>query len=536
MPIIQVRDFSFAYPNQAQRALQGVNLQIDEGSFTLLCGRSGSGKTTLLRHLKRELAPHGRAQGEIYIGGKAREALAPKESASLVGFVMQQPENQLVTDTVWHELAFGLENLSLPTQVIRRRVAETAHFFGIAPWFSRRVESLSGGQKQVLNLASVMAMQPRVLVLDEPTAQLDPIAAKNFLQALERVNSELGVTVVISEHRLEDVLPLADQVAYLADGKLAFAGAPRDFVAHIAAHPQARFAQALPEAARLALALQAPPPYPISVREGRNMVAARAPGSPAPKQAAPTPKGEVLLSARGVWYAYPEAEQPALRGLDIALRRGALHMLLGGNASGKSTALLALCGLCKPQRGSVTRARGARVALLMQNPQALFAADTLEADLMAQAGQGGYTHADMQAWAQRLGVAHLLERHPYDLSGGEMQKAALCKVLLMRPDVLLLDEPTKGVDAFAREQIALLLEQLARQGRAVAVVTHDVELAARHGDTCAMMFAGELLASDAGREFFLGNNFYTTAVNRMTRGLIDGCVTLEDVLQRVQSV
>ena len=531
MEALKLEELTFTYPNSSQSALRSVSLDFPEGAFTVVCGRSGCGKTTLLRCLKRELTPHGQMEGRIWVEGRAQASLSPAQSAQTVGFVMQNPENQVVTDTVWHELAFGLENLGLPSTVIRRRVAETAHFFGMNGWYEREVHTLSGGQKQILNLAAILALQPRVVVLDEPTAQLDPIAAKEFLQALRRIHVELGLTVIVSEHRLEEVFPLADQAVYLEGGQVAFAGPPRDLCAWIATQGVADFEDALPAATRLACALRAEPPYPISVQEGRQWVASRVWKASPPASKPPAPADKVQLSARDVWYRYAREEDFVLRGFSLDVRAGQVLCLVGGNGSGKSTALSLLSGLYRPAKGRVKRAGGVRVAMLSQNPQTLFVCDTLGEDLMELSQTAGYGEDEARDTAQWLGLGDLWARHPYDLSGGEMQKAALAKLLLLRPDVLLLDEPTKGIDAFAKEGLAARFHELAAAGAALVLVTHDLEFAARHADVCAMLFGGEVLCQDEGKAFFLGNHFYTTAINRMTRGLLPECVVIEDVLR-----
>lgn len=543
-------EYSFRYAGSDSPALSGVNLSIPEGEVTLLCGGSGSGKTTLLRSMKSELRPVGKCEGRLRVLGTPPGEMALADSASRVGFVMQDPDNQIVTDRVWHELAFGLENLGLPTEAIRRRVAETAHFFGIGDWFEKKTRELSGGQKQTLNLAAVMAMQPDMLLLDEPTAQLDPVAAADFLQLLWRVNRELGMTVVLSEHRLEDVLPFASQVVFLEKGTLAMCGTPRQFVQYVYRENN-HFACALPAAARLARSLpdrrnaetDRDGVYPLSVREGRrwleehmddlekmrcgegNETAASESGSMESRGR----EHSAAIEARELWFRYGRTEDFVLKGADFTANRGELHAVVGGNGSGKSTLLKVLVGAERPSRGRVEVEKGLRIAMLAQAPQALFAMDSLEEDLMEWSERFGYSMEHMKEQAEHFGLLGLMKRHPYDLSGGEMQKAALLKLLLTEPDILLLDEPTKGIDAFAKEEMKEILQEQKEAGRTIALVTHDLEFAAMTADRCSMMFGGQLVCTGGGREFFLDNVFYTTGVNRMTRGILPGCVTVEDV-------
>ena len=534
MEKITVDGLSFLYPEGVEYALKNIGFSIRKGAFLLVCGRSGCGKTTLLRCLKKEIAPHGKQTGHVFFDGREASRLSVTESAAMVGFVMQDPENQIVTDTVWHELAFGLENLGLPTGVIRRRVAETAHFFGIGPWFEKNVNELSGGQKQILNLASVMAMQPEVIILDEPTAQLDPIAAKEFLQTLKRINGELGKTVVLSEHRLEDVLPIADSVLYLEEAEKKFFGSPGAFSEWCICRKEETFIPALPAAARLAAGMGKTSDIPLSVKEGRIFLSTFHDKihDTAPRQMEKSSK-RVAVSAKDIWFRYGRQDDFVLKGLGIEIRKSEIHCILGGNGSGKSTLLGVLAGLFKPARGKVRPADDTRAAVLMQNPKTMFVCDTLRADLMENAEGFGYTEQDVTNMAQAFGLSQLLEKHPYDLSGGEMQKAAIAKLLLLKPNVLFLDEPVKGIDAFAKNELGRIWKRLAKEGVAIVLVTHDLEFAAVHADRCSMMFGGDVVCSDEGRAFFLGNNFYTTSVNRMTRGILPDCVTLKDVFRYV---
>lgn len=528
MPMVQLKDWGFCYPGCEKPVLSHIDLAIEEGAFVLLCGASGSGKSTLLSHLKREMAPHGTQRGSILWQGEPLSSLGEKKSAQRIGYVAQTPDTQIVTDTVWHELAFGLENLGMPVQVMRRRVAEIAHFFGIESWFRQKTDTLSGGQKQLVNLASVLVMQPSLLILDEPTAQLDPVAARQFLQAVTRVHEELGVTVLLCEHTLEEVLEPATQVLFLQGGVLAFDGTPQAFLQRMAAPSSADFRFALPAASRLALSLGKTEPVPVTVQQGRSLLKSqRARITARPRQANNRGvQAPAVLQAKELWFRY-EAERPfVLRGFSMALYEGEIHALVGGNGCGKSTALAALCGGVKPQRG---RCRGkAKTALLAQDTRAMFFYDTVETELMHTAR----AHGQLDRWeeiVERLQIGPLMEKHPYDISVGERQRAALAKCLFTGANVLLLDEPTKGMDVFSKHRLARLLETAKHMRQAVCLVTHDLEFAAAVADRCSMMFDGTVMATDEGRAFFLGNQFYTTAVHRMTQGILPGCVVQEDL-------
>ncbi|MDR0817462.1 MAG: ATP-binding cassette domain-containing protein [Clostridiales Family XIII bacterium] len=538
MAVIEVRDFSFTYPGCRAKVLSGISIDVERGDFVLICGKSGSGKTTLLKNLKPEIAPGGSAEGSIRLDGRAE--LSHAESAKLIGFVMQDPDNQIVMDSVWLELAFGMENLAVPPEEIGRRIGEIAGFFGIQSWFSKSVFELSGGQKQILNLASVIAMQADIIVLDEPTAQLDPIAAKEFLQMLKRVNSELGKTVIISEHRFEDVLSLADEVVCLEEGHIKYSGTNSGFASFLEGDTSG-FSLALPAPTRLAIKYPIDAEAPLDVREGRKwlteamktrrLIAATETLSSASQHTCevPTRQPPVLLAAKDVWFKYGKADDFVLRGLTADIREGTIHAFVGGNGSGKSTLMKLLGGVLRPNKGSIRAAKGKSVRLLPQDPKSVFVCDTLADDLREH--EPDATDEQIDALTERLGIAHLTDRHPYDLSSGEMQKAALAKILLLKPDVLLLDEPVKSLDAFSRASLAKILHELSEDGVTIAMVTHDVEFAAEHADRCSMVFGSAIIAEGTGRDFFGHNMFYTTSISRMTRGIIDGCILIGDITE-----
>ena len=535
LALLSFVNYTFTYPEGDRPALDRITFSLNRGEILLLCGPTGSGKTTLLRSMKAETVPAGREEGEVFIRDCPRSG-TPENFT--VGYVAQDPTNQIVMDTVWHELAFGLENLGLPSPVIRRRMAETANFFGIEDWIEKKVSALSGGQKQLLNLASVLAMQPDLLLLDEPTAQLDPIASKEFLQMVRRINRELGITVVLSEHRLEDALPMADQVAYLEEGKLLHFCPPEEFVRCLY-RSSSSFTLALPAAAQIAHRLTGGQllKYPLSVREGRRWLEEAGVSFHNGAAAQRPSEAEKVLWARELWYRYDRTAPFVIRDGELQLQRGEIYAIVGGNGSGKTTLLHLLSGVFRPSRGRVWRDPQSRVGLLSQNPKSLFTADTLREEMMELSASNSYGETEAAAMLERLGLSRLAERHPYDLSGGEMQKAALAKILLLSPRILLLDEPTKGLDAAARKELREILLQLRAEGRSLLLVTHDLDFAASVSDRCSMLFDGGILSTDAGKQFFAANLFYTTETNRMTRNLMprqpevftQACVTVEDV-------
>ena len=528
-----LQNLSFTYPGAAAPALADIDLQISQGEYVLLCGRSGCGKTTLLRHLKTVLTPHGARSGSVLLDGTPLEQIALREQAAEIGFVMQNPDDQIVTDKVWHELAFGLENLGCEQSVMRLRVAEMASFFGIQDWFHREVAELSGGQKQLLNLASIMAMQPKVLILDEPTSQLDPIAASDFLAVLGKINRELGTTILLTEHRLEEAFPLATAVAVMDGGRLLCTGTPAEVGQRLKAMGHRMFL-AMPAAMRIWAAVESDAPCPVTVREGRDFLQEFASHKPLlplteePKQ----PKREPVITVAGAWFRYEEDSPDVVKGLDLQLGRGEFLALLGGNGAGKSTTLKLLSGLKKPYRGDIVVS--GTLGMLPQNPQTLFVKKTVREDLFEIFSGSKLPKRQQEERVARMvrlcRLDTLLDRHPYDLSGGEQQRAALAKVLLLQPEILLLDEPTKGLDAEFKQLFAEILRALLAQGVSLLMVSHDVEFCARYAHRCALFFDGSVVTEATPRAFFSGNSFYTTAANRIARPLEPHAVTAEDVM------
>lgn len=463
-PAIEVRSLSFAYPDADAAVLEGLDWSVPQGAFALLVGGTGSGKSTLLSLLKPEIAPAGTRSGELRVLGELVADMDVRASAERVGYVFQDPENQIVCETVWHEMAFGLENLGLARDEMRRRVAETSYFFGMEDWLHRDTDTLSGGRKQLLSLAAVLALRPRVLLLDEPTSQLDPVAEKNFLHALFRVNRELGCTVVVATHQPRPMLEYATCAYRIEDG-------------HVR------------EVADLAS---------LGGREGLLALDSCQPAQGAAPGAAAIREG---------WFRYDRAAGWVLRGLDVAFSAGAVHAIVGGNGCGKSTMLSVLAKTAKLQRGRMVRG-AASAALLPQNPKALLVAETVRDELMEWASTCGYDEAAAQEQAARLSLAGLEARHPYDLSGGQRQQLALAKLLLIGPELLLLDEPTKGLDLASRRIIARALRDHAQAGGAVIMSTHDLDFAEQVADDIAMMFDGEIACMEPPADFFADNVFY----------------------------
>lgn len=539
MAHFQIQNLTFSYPNRETPTLLDINLSIAQGEYVVLCGQSGSGKTSLLRHLKSVLTPHGQRSGHILFHGIPLEKVSLHEQALKIGYVMQNPQEQIVTDKVWHELSFGLESTGCDPVTMRSRVAEMACYFGIQDWFHKDVATLSGGQKQLLNLASIMAMRPEVLILDEPTSQLDPLAASDFLNTVRKINIELGTTVIITEHRLEDIFPAADRVIVMEKGRIAACGTPREIGQQLWQTQHPMFT-ALPTPMRVFYETNAQGSCPLTVREGRSWLTKVFPHAPAitalPDSPA-TPRS-AALTLKEVWFRYEKNSPDILQGLNAQIPEASIYAIVGGNGAGKSTALKAICGICRPYRGkialfgkSIEHYKGklfqSCLAMLPQDPKSLFVKDTLREDLEEMCTDAA-TIAEITNTCE---ITHLLSQHPYDLSGGEQQRAALAKVLLTKPKLLLLDEPTKGMDTFFKEKFASILCKLKNQGITILMVSHDVEFCAKHADLVSMFFDGQFLTTDTTRRFFSANSFYTTAANRMSRCVFQNAVTAEDTVQ-----
>lgn len=540
-----IKDLSFSYPTvKGKKSLDGVNLSIEKGEYIVLCGKSGSGKTTLLRQLKSVLAPHGKKTGEVLFNSTPIEKVSVRDQSAKIGYVMQNPDDQIVTDKVWHELAFGLESLGCDQKTMRSRVAEMACYFGIQDWFHREVANLSGGQKQLLNLASIMAMQPEVLILDEPTSQLDPIAASDFLNTVRKINTELGTTVIITEHRLEDIFPYADRAVVMDGGRIIADDTPRNIGKLLYEQKNDMFA-AMPTPVRVFYGSDGMGDCPLTVREGRTWLSknySEPKITTLPVTELDDEVNSPALSLKELWFRYEKDSPDVLRGVSAEVPKGSLYAIVGGNGAGKSTTLKAVCGICKPYRGKV-KVFGKAVekyktselfdgclSMLPQDPKSLFVKKTVREDL-AEMTKDENRIAEIAAVCE---IETLLDSHPYDLSGGEQQRSALAKVLLTEPKLLLLDEPTKGIDSFFKEKLAAILNKLKAQGITIVMVSHDVEFCAKYADMVSMFFDGQILTTDTPRRFFGNNSFYTTAANRMSRHVFSMAVTAEDVVELCQ--
>ena len=577
MNCIEVKNFSFQYPKESHAALYQVSMEVEEGSFVVLCGKSGCGKSTLLRQFKSVLASHGEKKGEILYSGQNLEDVDLRTQSAEIGYVLQNPDNQIVTDKVWHELAFGLESLGYDTPTIRLRVAEMASYFGIHSWFLKSVSELSGGQKQLLNLASVMAMHPKLLILDEPTSQLDPIAASDFLETVRKINRDIGTTVILTEHRLEDVIPWADKVYVMDKGRMIADGTPNEIGEQLRTMGHDMFLS-MPAPMQIYAGTNSSLRCPLTVSQGRRWLSEeletkdikiKKEGNQEETAEKKTsifgklaglkkePEKEIPeIRIKDVWFRYERDLPDVVKGLSLDIKKGEIFAVVGGNGTGKSTAMSLIARIRFPYRGKIYL-EGKEIGkysddelyhgflgVMPQNPQSLFVKKTVREDLYEVID--GKRERKSEAYPIEMkkkdaveGIVSLtrleglLDRHPYDLSGGEQQRLALAKVLLLRPKILLMDEPTKGIDNHYKKELGEILRKLSEHGVTILMISHDVEFCAQYADRTGLFFQGNVVTSEESKKFFAGNNFYTTAANRMARNYFPNAVTVEDVVKAI---
>lgn len=577
MNCIEVKNFSFQYPKESHAALYQVSMEVEEGSFVVLCGKSGCGKSTLLRQFKSVLASHGEKKGEILYDGQNLEDVDLRTQSAEIGYVLQNPDNQIVTDKVWHELAFGLESLGYDTPTIRLRVAEMASYFGIHSWFLKNVSELSGGQKQLLNLASVMAMHPKLLILDEPTSQLDPIAASDFLETVRKINRDIGTTVILTEHRLEDVIPWADKVYVMDKGRMIADGTPNEIGEQLRTMGHDMFLS-MPAPMQIYVGTNSSLRCPLTVSQGRRWLSeeletkdikikkegnqeeiAEKKTSIFGKLAGlkKEPEKEIPeIRIKDVWFRYERDLPDVVKGLSLDIKKGEIFAVVGGNGTGKSTAMSLIARIRFPYRGKIYL-EGKEIGkysddelyhgflgVMPQNPQSLFVKKTVREDLYEVIDGKRERKSDaypiemkkkdaVEGIVSLTRLEGLLDRHPYDLSGGEQQRLALAKVLLLRPKILLMDEPTKGIDNHYKKELGEILKKLSEHGVTILMISHDVEFCAQYADRTGLFFQGNVVTSEESKRFFAGNNFYTTAANRMARNYFPNAVTVEDVVKAI---
>lgn len=550
MEKIRAKNLTFSYYNSDDIALNNLNFTINDGEYIALCGKSGCGKSTLLKNLKKHLIPGGIKLGDVEIDGIRVEDMEDFKSVSKVGYIFQNPEAQIVTDKVWHELAFGLENLGLSNDVIKRRVAEMTNYFGISQWFHKDTDSLSGGEKQILNLASIMVMQPEILLLDEPTSQLDPIKSKEFLHMVDRLNKEFGITVIISEHNLGDVLPCCDRLMIMDSGEILHFENPKSAIYNLLDKDKVNdTVNFFPNIVRIFeneyKKFNNVNDYPINVNEGRLAVKCLVDkeeideskyddAEKSGKQVSSPDKtsDDYAIICQNLWFKYSKNEEFVLRGTNLNVRKGKIYTILGGNGAGKSTLMKSILNITKVQRGKISIKENLEIGFVPQNPKAIFTETTVAMELFTALDNYKLSEDEkldkIENMMRLMEITHLQDKNPYDLSGGEEQRLAIGKILLLDRDIIFLDEPTKAIDNFFKNKLGELLKTMTFMGKTIVVVSHDIEFCAQYGDYSSMFFDGQLVGETESREFFKGNNFYTTIANRVFREQDKSIVTVED--------
>lgn len=522
MAQIEIKNLTFTYAMSQNPSLKNVSLKIEEGDFVTICGKSGCGKTTLLRCLKTVLRPSGKVLGNVTYNGENIDDVSERIQAEDIGFVMQNPGQQIVTDKVWHELAFGMENLGINKKEMRLRAGEVAEYFGISKWYEMPVNQLSGGQKQLLNLAAVMTMHPKVLILDEPTAQLDPISAERFINTLEKLNKELGTTIILSEHRLNSVLPISNKVVMLKDGEILFQGNSREVSGQVYGKEEFKF---MPVPVQIYKEVTSKNKNyiiendPLTIEQGRKWLKEFKVSHQGTQEQIVNKEenSAYVIEGKNIWFRYDRNSPDIVKGVDVKIKKGEIYCILGGNGAGKTTLLSIIAGIRKQYRGKIKI--NEKVVLLPQNVQTIFLKDCVKDEL----------HGNDE-FIEKFGLKKYKETHPYDLSGGEQQKLALAKILLPEPDIILLDEPTKAIDNIYKEEMGQIITKLKEQGKTVVMVSHDVEFCGEYGDRCGLFFNGDIISENNARDFFCSNHFYTTAAHKMAGQIYSKAVTKEDVI------
>ncbi|WP_339287859.1 energy-coupling factor transporter ATPase [Ureibacillus sp. FSL K6-0786] len=551
----QIQNVSFAYPDISKNVLERIHLEIEEGEFVLLCGPSGSGKSTLLKLLKKEVQPEGEKEGIVYYRNIPLDEVDSVTSVEEIAMVFQDPDNQIVMNTVWQELTFGMENLGYTTEQIQRRLGEIVNFFGIEEWLHLSVHELSGGQKQIVNLAAVMTLRPRVLLLDEPTAQLDPIAAKEFLQLLLRINEELFVTVIISEHRLEELFPIATKVVMLNEGKIAYSGSSQEVLKEIWRKHDNTFIHYIPTIPKLYLSLMGrdEEDIPITVKEGKQWLNRF--GKLQSMEFRKVNKFEsikrseqTILECKDIFFQYDQQTPLILKGLNLTIQKGEFFALFGGNGSGKSTLLKNIVGILKQQKGKIyykgqllkkesAKERSEYIGYVAQNPAIYFTKETVREQLQERFERVKEVSSyQLDEYIQLFELESILDKHPFDISGGQQQKVVIVLSLMTKPEVLVLDEPTKGLDPLSKIHLAHTLNRLREVGKTILMVSHDIEFAAQYATRCGLLFNGEVLSVEDTKSFLKDNYFYTTNIHRTVNHILPNAISLEDVLNQWENL
>ncbi|WP_281518216.1 ABC transporter ATP-binding protein [Thomasclavelia cocleata] len=502
----KIENFSFTYPEEG-RVIKNISFGVNEGDFLVISGKSGCGKTTLLKHLKPSLKPKGEVDGLIILDEEI------EKDDTKIGFVFQNPNDQIVMDKVWHEIAFGLENTTTPLKQMKRRVGEIVNYFNLQNIINKDTQSLSGGEKQLVNLASVMVMNPKVILLDEATAQLDPVNREEFIKILKQINDDFNVTIIFVEHQLEGLLNVANRLIVMDEGKIVIDDDIKNAVNEMLV--KEIFVELLPDYVRVSSLTDE---LCLSVKDARNALSDFDDFDIKDTEDVDT---GILMEIRDLNFGHDDI---VLKDLDLDIKQNEIFSIVGANGSGKSSFIRCLAGLVKFQ-GKITKIGYVdKIGYLPQDPTTLFLSDKVIDDLLAV----DESMKSIELQLENLGISDLKEKHPFDLSGGQRQLVALAKVLLTKPQLLLLDEPTKGIDAFSKEHLAALIRGLSKH-MTIVVASHDLEFVAKISDRVAMIFNGKMESADTMRQFFSNNIFYTTTINKIMRQNNSEVVLLEDL-------
>lgn len=526
MEILRVENLSFTYPEATAPALTDVSFSLSLGDFVTVCGSTGSGKTTLLKLLKKEIAPVGSLYGTVVLGGDIK--------STDIGFVFQDPESQTVTDTVISELSFGLENVLTDKELLRRRVAETAGYFSLESILHSDVSSLSSGQKQLLSLASVTAMLPKILILDEPTARLDPIARENFIDTLYKLNRENGITVIAAEHNLKGLLEISDKVITVENGKAEMFPSVSEFLSESGKNNRTELLPTIPRV----FSSRSYGNIPLTVKDGIRKLETGYTFLPIKEKNRQSHSDITAIKVKHGYFRYEKDGKDILSDINIEVKKGEVFSLVGANGSGKTTLLKVLCGINRLFSGSIEIfsvkpkkiTDFADVGYLPQNPKDLFFSDKVSDDFSGICKD----ESRIASLSDKFGITHLLERHPYDLSGGELQTAAMVKLLLADKKILLLDEPTKAIDYKGISVLKEVISELKKEEITIITVTHDTDFAASISDRAAFLFDGSTVSEETPDSFFGNNGYYTTDIAKMTKGNAERIITEADFLSRVK--
>lgn len=502
----KIENFSFTYPEE-KRVINNISFGVNEGDFVVISGKSGCGKTTLLKHLKPSLKPEGKIEGLVILDEEI------ENDDTKIGFVFQNPDDQIVMDKVWHEIAFGLENLAVPLKQMKRRVGEIVNYFNLQNIINKDTQSLSGGEKQLVNLASVMVMNPKVILLDEATAQLDPVNREEFIKILKQINDDFNVTIIFVEHQLEGLLNVANRLIVMDEGNIVIDDEIKPAVNEMLA--KGLFVEALPNYVRVSALTDE---VCLSIKDARKALEDFDDFDIKEMEEVDT---GILMKIRDLNFGHDDI---VLKNLDLDINQNEILSVVGANGSGKSSFLRCVAGLVKFQGKIEKIGYVEKIGYLPQDPTTLFLSDKVIDDLLAV----DESMKSVELQLSNLGISDLKEKHPFDLSGGQKQLVALAKVLLTKPQLLLLDEPTKGIDASSKENLAALIRGLSKH-MTIVVASHDLEFVAKISDRIAMIFNGQMESVDTMREFFSHNLFYTTTVNKIIRQNNPEVILLEDL-------